>query len=165
MDNVKEFKKRLIGYALIYIVLLGIFGVVWYLWLQKALPKEWEPLAYYIVVGGIGGVTAVFFGLYRHASLRDFDAGFLLWYYLKPAIGMVIGPIVYLAGMAGLLATTGKAEVQSHFLLLTAAFVTGFSERFSLSLIDKIGEMVFGTPETSTTAKSQPQATPSPAGE
>jgi hypothetical protein len=158
MNNVKRYKKRVIGYTLIYVVLLGIFGVVWYLWLQKNIsPKEWAPLAYYIVAGGIGGVTAVFFGLYRHASIRDFDAGFLLWYYFKPAIGIVIGPIVYLAGMAGLLATTGSANITSHHLLLIAAFAAGFSERFSLSLIDKIGEMVFGTPETPKKTESLPQ--------
>lgn len=53
------------------------------------------PIQYYLW-GGIGGVMAALYGFVKHASQRTLDVQFTHWYYIKPALGVIIGAIVYL---------------------------------------------------------------------
>lgn len=105
----------------------------------------WTPPAAYMVWGGLGGVVAALFGLYRHAAARDFDRGYVAYYFLKPILGIVLGPLVYLFARAGLMALQSDGgAVERHELLYLGAFVLGFGERFSLRLIDRVAAAMFG---------------------
>ncbi len=108
----------------------------------------WLPPPAYVVWGALGGVVAALFGFYIHAARRDFDSGYIAYYFLKPVLGAVLGPLIYLFARAGLMATQGaNADVQSHHLLYLGAFVLGFGERFSLRLIDRVAGAIFGPAE------------------
>ncbi len=113
----------------------------------------WLPPPAYIVWGALGGVVAALFGFYLHAARRDFDSGYIPYYFLKPVLGAVLGPLIYLFARAGLMATQGTdGKVASHELLYLGAFVLGFGERFSLRLIDRVASAIFGPAEPAASA-------------
>jgi len=49
-----------------------------------------------MVWGGIGGVVAVLYSLFKHAGRRDFDSQYNLSYVGKPFLGLVLGATVYM---------------------------------------------------------------------
>ncbi len=49
-----------------------------------------------MVWGGVGGVVAVWYSLFKHVSLRDFDSNFNISYVGKPFFGLVLGATVYM---------------------------------------------------------------------
>jgi len=100
----------------------------------------------YCVWGALGGVVAALFGLYFHASHRDFDRAYIAFCFLKPVMGVALGPLIYLFAQAGLMAVqTGGSGIQRHELLYQGAFVIGFAERFSLKLINRVAAAIFGS--------------------
>jgi hypothetical protein len=119
--------------------------------LRSEASAPWSMLLLpYFVWGALGGIVAGLFGLYLHASSRDFDRGYIAFYFLKPIVGLVLGPLVYLFAQAGMMAMqTGGAQVQRHELLYLGAFVVGFGERFSLRLIDRVAAAIFGSTDAS----------------
>lgn len=133
-------------------------------WLSGDRPIGWMPPAPYFAWGALGGVVAALFGLYRHAALRDFDRGYIAWYFFKPIMGFVLGPLIYLFARAGLMAVqTQGTQVNQPELLYLGAFVLGFGERFSIRLIDRIAAAIFG-PSEAAPAPTPPPAAPSGGG-
>ena len=49
-----------------------------------------------MVWGGIGGVAAVFYSLFKHVGRRDFDSQYNLSYVGKPFLGVILGATVYM---------------------------------------------------------------------
>ncbi|MEW6096342.1 MAG: hypothetical protein AB1567_07440 [bacterium] len=96
------------------------------------------PIQYYIW-GGIGGIMAALYGFVRHASQRTLDVQFVQWYYIKPVLGIIIGPIIYLLFTCIVFAMGGDIDhTKPNFLILLACWIAGFSERFSLGMLDAI---------------------------
>jgi hypothetical protein len=116
----------------------------------------------YAAWGGLGGAVAALFGLYLHAAKRDFDRGYLPFYFLKPVLGVVLGPVMYLFVRAGLMATTGTPstvnQASSSDFLLLAAFTVGFGERFTVRLIDRVASAIFGEAEAPRQGPQRPPA-------
>jgi hypothetical protein len=111
----------------------------------------------------LGGVVAGLFGLYLHAAMRDFDRAYVAYYFLKPIVGLVLGPVMYLFARAGLMATqTDGGAIDRPELLYLGAFILGFGERFSLRLIDRVAAAIFG-PTESAAASSASAPVPPPA--
>lgn len=98
----------------------------------------------YILMGALGGVTIVVFGLIMHTVVLDFDPRYFSWYLFKPVLGGLMGLVAVLIVMAGLVALEGEASAKSPALLYVLAFLSGFSERFSLRLLDKVVSTVLG---------------------
>ncbi|MFB3881111.1 MAG: carboxypeptidase-like regulatory domain-containing protein [Armatimonadota bacterium] len=138
---------------LIVLLLLALRGDRWLSSLLGEQPPGWLPIAPYCLWGALGGVIAGLFGFYRHAAARDFDRGYVAYYFLKPIVGLVLGPLVYLFARAGLVAVQADGrEITRPELLYLGAFVLGFGERYSLDLIDRVAGAIFGpkTPAAST---------------
>ena len=126
---------------------------------------RWLPLLPYCLWGALGGTVAALFGLYQHAWKRDFDRGFVPWYFLKPALGFVLGPVVYMYVKTGLaLQYNSGADLANPQIVYLAAFVAGFAERFSIRLIDRVGGAIFGgeatTPEPAAARVTAPTTAP-----
>jgi hypothetical protein len=96
----------------------------------------------------LGGVTVSWWGMVRHSRNLAFDPSYNTWYILKPPLGAVMGGIAVIILRTGLLAMNVGDEVAVHpdpnYLLLIVAFLAGFSERFSIRMIDKVMSSILG---------------------
>ncbi len=90
--------------------------------------------------GALGGITIAIYGIYQHIQARDFDPKYELWYYCKPIMGGIFGWFVYMIYFIGLVSVQGFDNVKIHTreLPYVIAFLAGFSERFTLKMIDKL---------------------------
>ncbi len=103
--------------------------------------------------GALGGVTIGLFGLYTHIQARDFDAKFKLWYISKPIMGGIFGWFVFLVFYVGLVAVQQSMDHTNPLLLYVIAFLAGFSERFTIRIVDRIMQVL-------TTWEENPTSTP-----
>lgn len=104
------------------------------------------PIQYYIW-GGIGGVMSALYGFVRHTSQRNLDIQSTHWYYIKPALGVIIGAIVYLLFICIVFALGVTIDLTTpNLLILLACWIAGFSERFSLGMLDAVMDTIFNIP-------------------
>ena len=104
--------------------------------------------------GGIGGVAAVFHSLLKYITKRQFDVEFVLSYFVKPFMGMIVGTLIYLMVFVvmrpfGLTpnvlqqntGTTSRLifEVLSYFLATAA----GFKENLAFDLLGRVLKVIF----------------------
>lgn len=146
-QQAKPLARRLlwieIGY-LVILLLLGYFTCKWpnfVLW--DGLMKD--PIMLHLQTvwfGALGGVTIAIYGIYEHIHLRDFDPNYELWYICKPLIGGIFGWFVCMIYFIGVVSIQGfdiKLEkIKTPELSYVIAFLAGFSERFTLKMIDKL---------------------------
>ena len=102
----------------------------------------------YPLMGALGGVTIVVWGLIKHTIDLDFSPDYLGWYFFKPILGAVMGLIAVLAILAGFVAIQGGLTPTSYLPLYIVAFLTGFSERFFIRIIDRVTTALFGGEQT-----------------
>ena len=128
-----------------YLVLLLLLGYLTYKWPDFVL---WEDLVEYPLqtawFGALGGITIAIYGIYEHIHLRDFDPKYELWYICKPLMGAIFGWFVYLIYFIGIISVQGldSAKISHPELPYLIAFLAGFSERFTLRLIDRLMEVL-----------------------
>jgi hypothetical protein len=85
-------------------------------------------------------------------QVRDFDAKYQLWYLCKPVIGAIFGWFVYLVYYVGLVSVQGvSVDVKTPAVPYAIAFLAGFSERFTVQIIDKLMEVLATSKESSST--------------
>jgi hypothetical protein len=99
--------------------------------------------------GGIGGVVAVLYSLFRHIGNRDFDTQYNISYIGKPFLGLVLGASVYMAyqlvvramgifpvDLAG--EEGGTPVVVAPGLMYLMAWAGGFKEDRIFELVDQM---------------------------
>ncbi|MGB9467496.1 MAG: hypothetical protein WBR10_20475 [Candidatus Acidiferrum sp.] len=139
---------------LAYLVALLIIGYVTYEWRTYWLWEKFITLhAATAWFGALGGVTIGLFGLYTHIQARDFDPKFKLWYISKPIMGGIFGWFVFLVFYVGLVAVQQNMDHTNPLLLYVIAFLAGFSERFTIKIVDRIMQVL-------TTWEENPTSTP-----
>jgi hypothetical protein len=133
-------------------------------WFQDAIdlpflsnaPIEMETFLSTIVWGGIGGVVAVLYSLFKHVGHRDFDSHFSLSYIGKPFLGLIIGATVYMAfsllirALAIIPVTAeGTGEVALPTLapgaMYLVAWIGGFKENRIFELMDRAVKQTFAS--------------------
>jgi hypothetical protein len=123
------------------------------------LPLNMEIFLPAMIWGGIGGVAAVFYSLFKHVGGRDFDSQYNLSYMGKPFLGVMLGATVYMVvhvlilalGImpVGLLGTEEvSALVVMPWLIYLLAWACGFRENRIFDLVDRVIKQVFGGGET-----------------
>lgn len=123
---------------LVFILLLGYFTLKWpdfALWkgiISQPLQTAW--------FGALGGITIAIYGIYSHIQRGDFDPNYKLWYLCKPIMGAIFGWFVYLIFFLGMVSIQGvnQDKLQRPELAFLIAFLAGFSERFTIQMIDKL---------------------------
>jgi hypothetical protein len=111
-------------------------------------------------------VTIVIWGLIKHTVDLDFDTSYFAWYLFKPILGAVMGLIAVLVILGGFIAIQGTAEPAGRLPLYIIAFLAGFSERFSIRIIDRVTTALFGGEPTPPPARpTVPKTTPSGGGQ
>lgn len=106
--------------------------------------------------GGIGGVAAVFYHLFKYVRERSFDTRHLLSYFGKPFMGMILGSMVYLTVFVGMrvlgltpIGVPGSdSEAITHILytglLFFVAMAAGFKENLVFGLLNRVIKRLFG---------------------
>jgi len=136
--------------------------------LGKELVDTSSALFLSVMAGGLGGVLGLLYSLVRHASVQqDFDRQFLLWYFVQPLLGILMGTIVHLFVVAGLFqafnATGPIAQAIGALGALAAAFRQNYVYAWLESLLKRIGERA-EKPETEAPPPTpQPEAAAAPA--
>jgi hypothetical protein len=138
-DNEDLKEKRLLLVTCISVVaFLGVMvGTSFLLWNRGDKFIMWIPV--YALQGGFcGGMVAVF---YRVAILRG--AGLhgeklYAWVVAKPIMGIALGGVVYLLVASGESALNGTPTINNYELVGALAFLGGFSDRFSLRLLNHL---------------------------
>jgi hypothetical protein len=116
--------------------------------------------------GGIGGVSAVFYHLFKYTRERTFDSQFVASYFGKPIMGMILGSIIYLTlfgarfvGLAVFGAQTGGSDVTGlRYIVYVTAIATGFKENLAFDLLNRTIKTVLGSEEEE--APAPPATTP-----
>jgi hypothetical protein len=124
--------------------------------------------------GGIGGVAAVFYHLFKYVRERTFDSQYILSYAGKPFMGMILGSMIYLTVFV-LMRVVGLApvgvqgsevnpttEVMYTALLFFIAMAAGFKENLAFDLLNRMIKAVLGSEgeEVSTPPPPPPATTP-----
>ena len=121
--------------------------------------------------GGVGGVAAVFYHLFKYVRERSFDNQYTLSYIGKPFMGMILGSMIYLTifvamrvlGLApiGLKAsgTETVTDVMYTALLFFIAMAAGFKENLAFNLLNRVIKAVLGPEENQEEAASPPPVT------
>jgi hypothetical protein len=132
-------------------------------WFQEAIISpsssnalvDMEVFLSTIIWGGIGGVVAVLYSLFKHVGQRDFDTHFGLSYIGKPFLGLIIGATVYMAfslviRTLGVFPATveGTGQVAPSSLapgvMYLVAWVSGFKESRIFDLMDRTMKRTVG---------------------
>ncbi|MFA5353867.1 MAG: hypothetical protein WC291_06540 [Thermodesulfovibrionales bacterium] len=128
--------KKLMRVAAIYaVVLLSIIAGVAYLVWDRPDPRIMYVPVPILVWAFLGGMVGV---LYQLAFRKTQIPRFYTWLVAKPVVGMVMGAVVYFLAVSGELALNGKTEIQNIELLNVLAFLGGFSDRYSVDLLDRM---------------------------
>jgi hypothetical protein len=107
-----------------------------------------------MIWGGIGGVVAVLYSLFKHVGQRDFDVHYSLSYLGKPFMGLILGATVYMVfnlvirALGILPAGTeegGKVTVPvvAPGVMYLVAWASGFKENRIFDLVDQGMKRVF----------------------
>ena len=99
--------------------------------------------------GGLGGVAAIFYHVFKYVRDRSFDGQYVLSYFGKPFMGMILGALTYLAVFAGMRVlgltpvgmTTHESEMPTQVLYMALMYVTalavGFKENQAFGLLNR----------------------------
>ena len=100
--------------------------------------------------GGIGGVAAMLYHLFKCVSDRNFDSKHVLSYFGKPFMGMILGSMIYLTVFVAMrvlrLSPIGlpesNAETVANVLytgiLFFIAMIVGFKENLAFNLLNRV---------------------------
>ncbi len=125
--------------------------------------------------GAIGGVAAVFHSLLKYVTNRRFDVEYVLSYFVKPFMGMIVGTLIYLIvfvvmrpfGLTPAVlqqTTPGDStsrlifEVLSYFLATAA----GFKENLAFDLLGRVLKVIFRDTEVEEEVVPPPPPGPFP---
>lgn len=99
-----------------------------------------------VLFGGLGGITYCLRGVYLNACVRkQWDCGWLPWYFLRPVLSLILGGVSYLFVNAGLLLLGAAQAVNGPPLGIWAlAFISGLNVDRFLAKIEDIGSAAWG---------------------
>ncbi len=152
---------KLLWVELGYLSLLLLLGYLTHNWRDYWLWAKFVNLhsgtAWF---GALGGVAIGLYGIYSHIQARDFDPKYTLWYVCKPITGAIFGWFVFLVYFAGLIAvqgtTGGIRDVKAPLVPYAIAFLAGFSERFTIRIIDRLMQVLTTWQEEATSTPAKP---------
>jgi len=113
-----------------------------------------------MIWGGVGGVVAIWYSLFKHVANRDFDRYYNISYVGKPFFGLILGATVYMVihllivslGVWPASLPEGTQQSSTHaiapWIIYLLAWVTGFKENRVFGLVDQVMKRIFSTTES-----------------
>lgn len=155
------------------VLLISVLILLNHTWFQKLLAPsslgspvvDIETFFRAMVWGGIGGVVAILYSLFKHVGQRDFDSQYNLSYAGKPFLGMVLGATVYMLFQlmatlrilpAGLQDAIGPATTVTPWIIYPIAWACGFKENRIFDLVDRVIKRIFSRKEEEPEAPTEP---------
>ncbi len=132
-------QKRIFWITLLYTVsfLLIMASVTYMLWDKPTFTIAWVPVDI-MEWAFVGGFVAVLYRLAYQRGPGRTRIELYTWMVAKPIIGMVMGGLVYFLAVSGELFLNGQTRISNTQFLCVLAFIGGFSDRFSIELINRI---------------------------
>jgi hypothetical protein len=121
--------------------------------------------------GGLGGVAAIFYHLFKYVRDRSFDRQYVLSYFGKPFMGMILGALMYLGVFAAMrvlgLTPVGLAVSESEMLtqmlymalLYVGALAVGFKENQAFGLLNRTVTRLLGGNDGTSPVEGRPTPT------
>lgn len=147
-------------WAMVYVALLLVVGSEYvtgwinYLGLRSAFVDP-SILLMAMVSGGIGGVVAIWWHLFKHVSQRDFDSSYNISYLGKPFFGPILGAMAYMVVLV-FVASLGirpNAEAAgaggvgdptlTPWIIYVTALACGFKENRIFGMVDRLMKSIF----------------------
>ncbi|OGL02615.1 MAG: hypothetical protein A3E31_17520 [Candidatus Rokubacteria bacterium RIFCSPHIGHO2_12_FULL_73_22] len=128
--------RTTVAFACALFALVGV--VVYLLWNRPTEPIVLFVPVYILVWGLLGGGVGVLHRLAFHRGDGKLGPELFTWVVAKPIIGMVMGGIVYFLAVSGELFLNGRTQITNIHFLNVLAFIAGFSDRFSIDVIDRV---------------------------
>lgn len=147
-------------WAMVYVALLVVLGSEYVTgwinyWGLRSAYVDPSILLPAMVWGGIGGVVAIWWHLFKHVSQRDFDSSYNISYLGKPFFGLILGATVYMVvflfvtslgiwpsaeatGIEGI----GNPAITPWIIYLTA-WACGFKENRIFGMVDRLMKSIF----------------------
>ncbi len=132
------------GPVLIYLIIFFVAILfVWFFFENTLLNHKilWVP-SWAFLWGAMGGILNGFWKVWQHACFREIRKVWYTWYIALPLMGAILGALAYLIVLAGLIAITGKSEIESQFFIMLLCALAGFSAKWAVNLLDKITKMI-----------------------
>ena len=161
--------------ALVTLNLAGLASSVQSLW-DLQVDMEVGIFLSAMLWGGLGGVVAVWYSLFKHVGRRDFDSQYNLSYVGKPFLGLVLGATVYmlfhLLLTLGLLpaglrqegnAAASSSALVTPWIIYPIAWASGFKENRIFDLVDRVMKRIFSGEKKGETETPPPEQPTEPA--
>jgi len=132
--------KRLLFIVVIYqaTALTGIASWVVATWGKDEWIVIWIPQSI-LEWSLIGAVAGALYRLSSYPKLSEQEKATLyLWVLAKPFVSTAFGCVIYLVGVGGVLMLKGDPAITHREMLAAIAFFAAFSDRFALSVLDRL---------------------------
>ena len=124
--------------TLLFVNLIGLFPA----WLAQ------YALAYQCaIISGIGGMIYCFRGIYTNYCVmgKEWDCTWAVWYYLRPMVSLLMGPIAYIfLNAAGKILDMEKIPGSSPYGFLVVAFIAGYNVDGFLQRVEQVALSAWG---------------------
>lgn len=149
-------------WGVLFLSALVMLGLGWfeYLYGPATVRQAYVDPAVFLqamVWGGVGGVVAIWYSLFKHVSQRDFDIQYGLSYLTKPFFGLVLGGTVYMVVQL-LILSLGISPVElpegipglttptiAPWIIYLMAWLCGFNENRIFGLVDGMVRRTFSS--------------------
>lgn len=144
----------------VFLSLLVLLNETWFqdIIASIGLGSTWVDMDIFLstmIWGGIGGVVAVLYSLFKHVGRRDFDIHYNLSYLGKPFLGLILGATVYMVfnlvvRTLGLLPSAAEETQQvtvptvAPGVMYLMSWASGFKENQIFDLVDRTMKRIFG---------------------
>jgi hypothetical protein len=149
-------------WGVLFLSALVMLGLGWfeYLYGPATVRQAYVDPAVFLqamVWGGVGGVVAIWYSLFKHVSQRDFDIQYSLSYVTKPFFGLILGGTVYMVVQL-LILSLGISPVElpegipglatptiAPWIIYLMAWLCGFNENRIFGLVDGMVRRTFSS--------------------
>jgi hypothetical protein len=140
--------KLIVIYLILLLIAVVLLGAsICYNFINLSSPDA-KLAACCALVGVLGGVTHCLRAFYlHHCMLKDWQADWAPWYFIRPVVSGVMGFVSMLFIKAGLLAFSSTTDVQVEnrtVLYLAVAFLAGYNVQNFLKKLEEVSESLLG---------------------
>ena len=169
ITNAKIYENLTVITTAIYAIALVIIVAVYGLLNLTFIPGFNIPYSI-IIWGAAGSIAAILYQLYKGDSKSDLETLTMKkrWLVARPAIGIIMSGVVYLAVFAGLDVLGSVPEMDAAYVndvhmmapFWVIAFLAGFTDRFYESIINSLLSRYSAAPDESKTGAESTELSP-----
>lgn len=153
-------RKLIIPYLLVALLLTVITGLAIFYKRIDFKAAAMDIFAYCFLFGVLGGIIHCLRGYYLHSALlKDWNADWNVWYYLRPIVSGLMGFVSLIFIKAGLLMFSADSQVSIEGSKIMAyfavAFIAGYNVQNFLAKLEEVFKAVLGIEKINFPKKGQ----------